>query len=264
LRGFYNEGGPYGLYVLSVLAVGFAIDRLGWVRRGRIRLAMALMCVVFVMCYSKAGVFAVLSIFALNGLFARRALQRVAILGVGIAVLVGLSQIVNLPEFLRNYEATAAQYERLSHFHPKDPNFVYGRVAGAFIVPRMIEEHPLTGIGWGNYGVLRNAPEYRGAAVFVEDADDPGLGSFGVAAELGLPLFAFLMLCLLVPFFYLRWLHVPVWLTNLALIQPVVHIFGAQLNLTYPWVTTAFALGLGFAYSRTHGFTTGDRIEEVS
>jgi hypothetical protein len=150
---------------------------------------------------------------------------------------------------LRQYQATAAQYERLSHLHSNDASFVYGRVAGAFIVPRMIAAHPITGVGWGNYGILRNAPEYRGAAVFTEDADDPGLGIFGLAAEMGLPLLGGLLFLLFLPFFYLRHLRTPIWLSNLALVQPIVHLYGAQLNLTYPWIVTAFALGLGLHYS---------------
>jgi hypothetical protein len=249
LRGFYNEGGPYGLYVLSIFVIGYAIERQGWIRRGRVRLAMAFMVPVFVMCYSKAGFLALLTVFIFNGLFARSLTQRLIILGTGLTVFIGITQIVDIPAVLRGYQATAAQYERLSHFHSKDPNFVYGRVAGAYIVPRMIAEHPLTGVGWGNYGLLRNAPEYRGAAVFTEDADDPGLGIFGLAAELGLPLLGGLLILLFLPFFYLRSLGSPVWLSNLALVQPIVHLYGAQLNLTYPWVVTAFALGLGLSYS---------------
>jgi hypothetical protein len=97
---------------------------------------------------------------------------------------------------------------------------------------------------------VRNAPEYRGAAVYTQDADDPGLGMYGLAAELGLPMLAFLIVLLLVPFLYLRRLQAPTWMANLALLQPLVHVFGAQLNLTYPWVTTAFALGLGLSYVR--------------
>ncbi len=249
LRGFYNEGGPYGLYVISILVIGYALDRLGWIPRRKARLAMAFMAIIFLMTYSKAGFCAIIMVFLLNGLFARSLTQRLIILGAGVAIFIGITQIVDLPAVLRAYQETAARYERLSHYHSKDPNFVYGRVAGAYIVPRMIAAHPLTGVGWGNYGLLRNAPEYRGAAVFTEDADDPGLGIFGLAAEIGLPLLAGLLILLFLPFFYLRHLKTPIWLSNLALVQPVVHLFGAQLNLTYPWVVTAFALGLGLSYS---------------
>jgi hypothetical protein len=249
-RGFYNEGGPYGLYVFSVLLIGYALDQLGWISRRKVRIALGFMCVVFILSYSKAAMSAVLTMLALNGLVARSLTKRVAILIGGAAVLVAFSQIVDLPRAFRAYEQTAAQYERLSHYHAEDPNFVYGRVAGAYLVPRMIHEHPLAGVGWGNYGLVRNAPEYRGAAVYTQDADDPGLGMYGLAAELGLPMLAFLIVLLLVPFLYLRRLQAPTWMANLALLQPLVHVFGAQLNLTYPWVTTAFALGLGLSYVR--------------
>jgi hypothetical protein len=254
LRGFYNEGGPYGLYVLSVLMVGYALDRMGWLPRRKVRLALGLMCLVFVMCYSKAGMMAVLSVLALNGLLASSVRRRVAILCLGVIVLAGFGQIVNLPAALQRYQETAAQYEALSHYHREDPNFVYGRVAGAYIVPRMIHQHPLAGVGWGNYGLVRNAPEYRGAAVFTQDADDPGLGMFGLAAELGLPLTAFLLSLMLVPFIFLRRLRAPTWMANLALLQPIVHLYGAQLNLTYPWIMSAFALGLGLSFARTRPF----------
>ncbi|MES2391442.1 MAG: hypothetical protein V4555_07365, partial [Acidobacteriota bacterium] len=58
-------------------------------------------------------------------------------------------------------------------------------------------------------------------------------------------------LCFLVPYLYARRVHAPLYIRNLALLQPLVHLFGAQLNLTYPWVTTAFALALTYLYA--HG-----------
>ncbi len=250
LRGFYNEGGPYGLYVLSVILVGLAIESEGWEPRRRIRICYLLLGPTFIMCYSKAGILAVLTVFAINGLLARSLTRRLAILGGGLVVLVIASQIVDIPGMIRGYEQGAATYERYSHFHAQDPNFVQGRVAGAFIVPRMIAAHPLTGIGWGNYGILRNAPEYRGAGVFTADPDENGMGIIGLAADLGLPLLGFLLLCLLTPFFFLKRLGAPLYLTNLALLQPIVHLYGAQLNLTYPWIVTSFALGLGFVWSQ--------------
>ncbi len=264
LRGFYNEGGPYGLYVISLLIIGYAIDRLGWISRQHVRLGMAFMSVIFVLSYSKAGFLALITLFALNGLFARSLTQRLVILGSGLAIFIAITQIVDLPAVLRGYQASAAQYERLSHYHKEDANFVYGRIAGAYIVPRMIAAHPLTGIGWGNYGLLRNAPEYRGAAVFTEGADDPGLGMFGLAAEIGLPLLGGLLVVLFLPYIYLRSLKAPAWLSNLALVQPIVHLYGAQLNLTYPWVVTAFALGLGLSWAAQGGFPQQNQQPQVS
>jgi hypothetical protein len=260
LRGFYNEGGPYGLYVVSVLIVGWALDRFGWMPRKLVRWLLALMCVVFILTFSKAGMTAIVTMFALNALLARNLTTRLTTIGIGLAVFVGITQIIDLPAVFRIYRQTAAQYEQLSQYHPEDFNFVYGRVAGAFIVPRMIEAHPLTGVGWGNYGLLRNAPEYRGAAYFTEYADDPALGLLGVAAELGLPLTGFLLLLMLTPFFYLRRLRLPNWAANLALLQFAAHLYGAQLNVTYPWVVSAFALGVGISTSRT-GHLPGQQPE---
>ncbi len=254
LRGFYNEGGPYGLYALSVIMVGLALYRLGWQAKRTYRWTLPLMSVVLLLSFSKAAYSALIMLFLVNALSARSSRQRAIIFGVGVTAFVALSVFVDVPAAYQAYRRTAAQYERLSHFHKGDENFVFGRVAGAFIVPRMIAAHPLTGVGWGNYGVLRNAPEYRGSAVFVSFADDPGLGMFGLAAELGLPLVAFLLLCLLFPYFFLRYLHAPVWLTNLALLQPLVHLFGAQLNVTYPWVVSGFALSLGLYLREHRGF----------
>ena len=45
-------------------------------------------------------------------------------------------------------------------------------------------------------------------------------------------------------------MRAPSYVLNLALLQPMVHLFGAQLNLTYPWVVTAMALGIGYGLER--------------
>ncbi len=245
-RGFYNEGGPYGLYVISVMLSGVVLYRLGWDTMRRLRWAFLLLVIAFIMSQSKAAFLAAAALLLLNVLIGGSANQRFAILGSGGVVLVLAAQFLNLTQDLRNYQYGSQDFERYSHIQSTDNNYVLGRIAGAYIVPRMIKAHPWTGIGLGNYGTLRNAPEYRGAALYVDAADEPGLGMLGYAADLGIPLLVFTMLCLLAPFFMLRRIKAPAYLTNLALLQPLVHLFGAQFNVTYPWVVTAFALGVGF------------------
>lgn len=247
-RGFYNEGGPYGLYLMTVLFVGFALHQLRWEPLLRLRVGLALLPVAFFKSYSKAAFSAVLLLLIINGLFTRGIAKRIAILGfVAVLAVVG-ARTINLSEVLSIADADAsASYERLSLQRGGDPNYVYGRFAARFIIPRMIAAHPLSGIGWGNYGVLRNDPQYRGASFFADIADQPGIGILGYAAEFGIPLLTFLVLILLLPYFYLRFRRAPIWMTNLALMSPLVHLFGAQLNITYPWIMTAFALGMGYA-----------------
>ena len=247
MRGFYNEGGPYGLYVLSVFLVGISLYRLDWEKKGKLRFAFAVLSIAFIGSQSKAAFVAILAMFLLNGFLSQSVGRRLAFVSGAVVFLVLISQVVDLAEGIRIYQQAGEAYERASRLHPDDANFVYGRVAGAFLVPRMIEAHPVTGVGWGNYGIVRNAPEYRGASFWAEINDDPGLGLFGTTAELGLPLTLYLMVCLFLPYVYLRRKKAPLFLTNLVLLQPVVHIFGAQLNLTYPWILTSFALGITFA-----------------
>lgn len=250
MRGFYNEGGPYGLYLTSVFLIGVALYRQGWIKKKALWFAFSILAVAFLGSASKAAFCAVFIILLLDGLFAKSFTKRLALMLAIVIFLVAVYQVIDLGAVLRSYQRVSQAYERLSHQHAKDPNFVYGRVAGAFIVPRMVEEHPFVGVGWGNYGLVRNAPEYRGAAAFGDLNDDPGLGLTGMTGELGLPLTFYLGICLILPFIYLRRRKAPLYLTNLALLQPMVHLFGGQLNLTYPWIVTAFALGLGYSYTQ--------------
>ena len=245
-RGFYNEGGPYGLYVISVVLVGVTLYRLGWEKRLWMRWGFALMVIAFVMSQSKAAFLAAGALLLVNVLIGGSLKQRFLI--VGMAVVLGFlaTQFLDLRQNIETYEVGAARFERLSHQRYGDYNFIYGRIAGLFIVPRMIRAHPWTGIGLGNYGILRNAPEYRGAAYYVDTADDSGLGILGYVADLGIPLMAYMLFLMFLPFVLLRRMRAPAYLTNMALLQPVVHIFGAQLNVTYAWVMTGFALGIGY------------------
>lgn len=245
-RGFYNEGGPYGLYLVTVVAVGWALVHLGWERRGTTYAVLGVVGCGLLMAQSKAALVALLALLLLRSLFAPSMTQRITTVTVGLLFLLFVFQAFDLNAKVRLYREASNAYEEASHLHQGDGSFVQGRIAGAFIVPRMIAAHPWTGVGLGNYGILRNDPLYRGAAAWGEP-DDPGLGILGVAAETGLPLLLLLGICLFLPYYWLRRIGTPPYVANLALLQPIAHAFGAQLNLTYPWIVTAFALGLGYA-----------------
>jgi hypothetical protein len=245
-RGFYNEGGPYGLYLLAILLTGVTLRHLGWLTPRTYRLTQVLLVVSLLMTFSKAALFAAVLLVLFNVFLAASLTRRVLILGTAAAALFAVVTLLPVGPAIRAYQSSSARYEAASHLHPLDQSFVLGRVAGAFLVPRMLAAHPWTGIGWGNYPTQRNAPEFRGAAVWVDVSDDPGLGLWGMAPEVGLPLFGLVFLCLFLPFLYLRRLQAPPYLLNLALLQPIVHLAGSQLNLSYPWLVTCFALALAF------------------
>lgn len=249
-RGFFNEGGPFGLYLISLLLVAMAMRALRWERRSVLWFAIVLFTISLLGSRSKAAAVALFLLLAVNVLLLQSGKRRLITLVVFLVAVGGLGASVDLGKALQLYRVGAETYERLSRLHAKDTNVVQGRVAGLFIVPRMIEQHPLVGVGWGNYGLVRNAPEYRGASAWAEFADEPALGVLGQASEFGLPLTLLLLVCLFFPPAYLRSIHAPGYVLNLALLQPFVHLFGAQLNMTYPWVVTAMALGLGLAAER--------------
>jgi hypothetical protein len=249
MRGFYNEGGPYGLYLLSVFLVGIVLARQDWVPRSRIRLAYVPLVIALLGSQSKAAIFAGGLMMFFNALMARQIGRRLFV----IMALVGMAFLISLDPAITQtvtiYIDTPAKYEYLSNLE-SDQDLLSGRVAGAFIVRRMIQVHPWVGIGWGNYPLVRNSPEYRGGAKWADIDDDPGLGMLGTTADFGVPLTLFLVFITFYPYLYLRRRGVPLVVKNLALIQPVVHLCGAQLNLTYPWLITAFALGLGYYHTR--------------
>jgi len=107
----------------------------------------------------------------------------------------------------------------------------------------MIATHPLTGIGFGNYPLMRNDPNYLdGLPPITEVQDLPGLGLVGVAAEIGVPATLWLMVLLFIP--YRRNRHNGLVVTSAALFQPMAHIFGMQITFFLPWFVTACALGV--------------------
>jgi len=250
IHGFYNEGGPYGLYVISAMLVGVSLYHLRWEQPRWLRWGFLLLPLAFLGSQSKAAIIALLTIGLVDMLLLRSVAQRAVFAASVLAGLFLLLQVVDVTNGLRLYRQASVAYERASHLHKDDGNFVLGRVAGAFLVPKMIAAHPLVGVGWGNYELVRNAPEYRGASAWVDIADEPGLGLFSLGAELGLPLLGLLVFCLVLPAIYLRRKDAALPLINLALMQPIAHLFGGQLNLTYPWIVSAFALGFGLRSTR--------------
>jgi hypothetical protein len=249
MRGFYNEGGPYGLYLISVFLVGFALSRQNWATKSRLRLAYVPLAIALFGSQSKAAIFAAGMMMFFNALMVRQVGRRLLVLLALLATAYLASFVPAITDPIAIYISTPAKYEYLSNLDSEE-DLLSGRIAGAFIVRRMIQVHPWVGIGWGNYPLVRNSPEYRGGARWADIEDDPGLGMLGTTADFGIPLTLFLIFITFYPYFYLRRQGAPLVVKNLALIQPVVHLCGAQLNLTYPWLITAFALGLGYYYSR--------------
>jgi len=241
-RGFFNEGGPYGLYLVGVMLVGLLLHEDRTLSLKRIGCGSLVLAAAFLLSQSKAAFMGCLLLFALylvlTGTIRRKLLlSAVAVLFVYVVV----TQTPVVPQLVGYYDS----YELLADFGASVDEGAYGgfggRLGGAVLVPRMIEAHPWTGIGMGNYPLVRNDPRYLRGLPTNDTWDLPGVGLISYAAELGLPLFLAMMLLL----------FVPAWLTRKAsallfiagLYQPMAHAFGVQLNFYYPWICSAFVLG---------------------
>ena len=249
MRGFDNEGGPYGSYLISVFFVALLVHSKGWISRGVFRGGMALLAVCLLGSQSKAAFFQVALFALLIPMLRRGGIKSFAVAVASFAITAAIFLNTTIGQQTLKYAKVATNYQQLSQLHTSDFNFVTGRVAGLFFAPQMIEAHPLTGIGFGNYPLLRNNPEFRrGTPIIEASADSPSLGLVDYVVDLGIPLFL-----------YLTWIQISsalplmrrgksVWMAALVLIQPVSTWFGTHLNLTYPWVVAAIGLGVFYGY----------------
>lgn len=243
-RGFFNEGGPYGVYLVSVFIVGI-------LRRRRTHRALGfvnilILSLAFLLSSSKAG-FLILSILALYAaLTAASGGKKIAILTTSTIVIGGAAMWLNLAGSVSSYIYDYQNIEDVIAIRGIDPNLVMGRIAAAYIVPRMILAHPFTGIGFGNYPLMRNDPHYLGILPVITETEDlPALGIPSTAAEIGIPATAWLMVLLFAPYWISR--KKATIVTIAALYHPLAIISGVQLTFAYPWFIGACAIASSFS-----------------
>lgn len=238
-RGFFNEGGPFGLYIVSVFMIGVLRKYLdgksmGWVRCSFLAAALLL-------SRSKAGFLAIVLLFSFSVLSATSLRRRISTLLLGCALLMGFAVFIHIDRLITGYIETYQNIESRMAVLGNDSNVVLGRIAGAYIVPRMISTHPITGIGIGNYPLMRNDPKYLGELPSIRYLEDqPGLGIVGYTAELGIPVTLLLVVLLLAPYRICKKSASIIGIV--ALTQFTCHLMGAQLTFFYPWFVTACAL----------------------
>jgi hypothetical protein len=241
-QGMFPEGGPWGLYLVTVAMV----TRILWKRKAithrQFLITAATLGYSFYLCRSKSAALAALLIFVTQVFFGRSLKQKLTSIVAIAAVCTATWFVFDVPMLLDLYVALQKKAEVVVWLNRDDPNTAYGRVAGSVIVPRMIAAHPITGIGMGNYSVMRNDPDYLGIMFPVRNYDLPGLGLMAVAAELGIPCLMLLYGMMMYPAFRVKLANGNAALLTLALCQPYVHLMGAQITLFYPWMSAAFVL----------------------
>ena len=243
VRGFFNEGGPYGIYLVGVAVVLMLRTRIVRPVHPALRWAMlAVLAAALVLSQSKAGLLVALGLCGVAVLFSRSRLQKIALVGVCALVLTAGLSLFGGRVF--GYFYAYLDLEEAMAYRPGDPSLIMGRIAASVIVPRMIAEHPVLGIGVGNYSLMRNDPEYLQGLPPVSEWDLPGMGLAGSAAEFGIPLTLFLLALLLRPLVLSRKAAQPTVIAAAASVQPLAFLLGVNLNFFYPWLVAAFVMAV--------------------
>lgn len=246
-RGFFVEGGPFGVYVASVIVI--ALFRHFVLRRGTnmgFGLATGALLTGLLLSRSKAGVcmLAALGVWSLFASGDLRAHRKAAVLTLAIVLLAPIIYLNRTIKGLANYWKNYQQLELVLLAHPFSGSTVEGRLAALYVVPEMIKSHPIMGVGIGNYSVLRNSPAYSPEIPPALGWDEPGLGFFGYAAELGIPLLFYLMFVAWTPVRVARRRGERAELTlALCAFQFFAVLFGTPITFYYPYLASALALG---------------------
>lgn len=248
-RGFFNEGGPFGLFLVSAILAWMLRARLaGSPRRFVYWGVHSLLFGALVASRSKVAALAVLCLCAAAALLAGNLRQRLVFAG-SLSLILAVSIGAFGGKFL-GYFYSYAYFDELLYYRPGDPSLIMGRVTGALILPRMVATHPILGVGLGNYSLMRNDPAYLGDLPAVDAWDLPGMGLLGSAAELGIPLTLGFLALLLLPVREAWRRKAPPLLVAVALFQPVAFLLGVNLNFFYPWLMAAFALAALYGPTR--------------
>ena len=265
VRGFFNEGGPYGMFLLSAILAWLLRSCLfGSPRRLIYWGAHCVMLGALVASRSKVAAIAVLCLCLAGALFAGSRRQRFSlacVLSLVLALLIGAFG----GKFL-GYFYSYSNFDELLYYRPGDPSLIMGRVTGALILPRMAAAHPILGVGLGNYSLMRNDPAYLHDLPAVDGWDLPGMGLLGSTAELGIPLTLGFLAVLLLPLRQAWRREASPLLVAVAVYQPVAFLLGVNLNFFYPWLMAAFALAAIYgpvsvpATARSIRLATGNHV----
>lgn len=237
VRGFFVEGGPFGLYLVGALLIHIIrYWYLGYIGRRSFWIGAALLTLALLGSQSKSAIILAVFLIAVFMFVTRRFSILVAMLPLAIPFILtsGLVQGVN------GYIESRERFAMLAFTNPEDYNLIMGRVMSSILLPRIIEAHPMLGIGIGNYSLVRNDPALLRGLPPVDQWDLQSLGLLGYTAELGIPLTIFVLYIYFLPF--RRSLRTRPWIALLAIYPMGAALFGVQLTFVYPWIIMGMAL----------------------
>ena len=250
LRGLYFEGGPFGLMLSFIFILTFFEVK----TKNQIIKRLFLLFVIIFLAKSKAGI--MLSLIWLLIYYYELIKENAKKYKFQIIVLFGCVFYFAFVNISTMYFKETSIIRTSIKERPTDPYLILGRVSALYIVPNMVQQHPLFGIGIGNYPLLRNNKEIRQMFPLppkeIIDIDSHGLGGiFDVLIDMGLiGLFFFLSIIYIL---YKDILKKKERGKILIFAFLCLFMFGVQLCFLYPWIF----LGIILAYKN-------DYINEIS
>jgi hypothetical protein len=246
-RALFNEGGPYGLYSVSVILVA-AFQRYNFRSITRLSfwgLIVGPVGLSFILSGSKGGIICIVALMA----WAALSRLQIRYLTIGAALVVVAIVATPILDQLQTYWNIYQDYGIVAAANPGDLNIVAGRMAAATVIPEMVQAHPIIGVGIGNYSLMRAGPEID--VVAPDFWDVPGAGLSIYAAELGIPLFLFLLWNIWWPIRIVRQSRLPNSVVILVAYQLFAQLIQVQATFFYPWFVCA--IGFGFYLANKHG-----------
>lgn len=257
-RGFFFEGGPFGVYLCSVLVM-LIICRFVFRIFGSISFTIQVVILTIALIGSQSKAAILLLIFL--GAYWLYLQRRVGLLAIAPIVLTPIVITSSFYAGLIGYVDSVTGFNEALRTRREDNNLVMGRSMAAILLPRIVKEHPVAGVGIGNYSLVRNDPKILRGLPATTEWDLPGFGLFGYFAELGIPLTLYAFWLLSVPIRLAKGRgH---FIGAMSAYPLLSFIFGVQLNFAYPWIFSGITLAAAFFVSRADG-TPGKKTGKAS
>ncbi len=230
-RGLFNEGGPYGLSLITSISLAIMMrfygEKMAWYK-------ILILSAALILSLSKASL---VCAFMLLGIYSIRSMSLKKILlvsTISVGILFGFLYINRsfLGGFLGYYNTLEKIADESYLINPNNGSVAYGRVAATFIAPKIFIDRPFLGVGLGNYSLVRNNPKYRGSFPKV-GWDLPGLGIIDLVLEGGL-----IGLAVLLGSYYCFYRSVSKkhnQMKFLFFVPLLQQICGVQFHFAYPW-----------------------------
>jgi hypothetical protein len=238
LRGWFGEGGPYGLMLGFTFCLSFFYKS----KYHLITRTIILLVITF-LADSKAGFLLVLVWYLI--FYYKKIYKKLREFNIIFLIVGGVLLSLVFVKLADNYISDMNNIKREVTERPTDINLIMGRIAGIFIFPEMIKDNPLLGIGLGNYPIMRNNPNYLGV-IPTSPAGETDAHGYGGLAQLLVDggLIIFMLFMYVIFLFYKKIKLLNNGLENYLLIFLCFFVFGVQLYFLYPWVLFGILISL--------------------